>query len=129
MSNETSDDEAAREQWTSATFAVHQSLTDFSDVFGDQRPFAPGVKVLMGRLGPAAALALYVTDKAMVYFLIRDARRSSAIESAVIRLFQQDVDCLRFSGGSLLRLMDHRWQPATVPPSPACHGATGPRNT
>ena len=92
---------------------------DFSDVFGDQRPFAPGVKVLMGRFGPAASLALYVTDKAMVYFLIRDARTPSAIEAAVIRLFQEDVDCLRFSGNSLMQLMDHHWQPATVTPSSA----------
>lgn len=106
---------AVPEEWSivAIPYAGDATKADFSDVFSDQRPFAPGIRVLMGEF-TAASLALYVTDKAMVYFLIRDARGPSAIESAVIRLFQEDVDCLRFNGNSLIQLLDHRWQPATV---------------
>ena len=111
---------AVPEDWSivAIPYAGDATSVDFSDVFGEQRPFAPGVEVLMGRFDPAPALALYVTDKAMIYFLIRDASIPSSIESAIIRKFQ-DAECLRFSGNSLMQLMDHHWQPATPNPSSA----------
>ena len=103
---------AVPEDWSIVAIphAGDATSVDFSDVFGDQRPFAPGVKVLMGSFDPAPALALYVTDKAMVYFLIRDAHMPSSIESTVVRMFQA-ADCLRYSGNSLMHLMDHHWHP------------------
>lgn len=44
----------------------------------------------------------------MVFFVIRDTRTQSAIESAFIRTF---ADTDSFRGNSLMQLMDHHWRP------------------
>ena len=106
---------AIPEEWNivAIPYAGDATSVDFSRVFGDQRPFAPDIKVHMRRFDPNSALALYVTSKAMVYFLIRDARTPSPIETAVIGKFH-DAQCWRFSGNNLMQLMDHHWQPVTA---------------
>ena len=106
---------AVPEEWSivAIPYVGNATSVDFSEVFGDRLPFAPDVEVQMGRFDPAPALALFVTDKAMVYFLIRDARTRSPVESAVLRKFQ-DAECWRFSGNSLMQLLDHDWRPATA---------------
>ena len=102
------------EEWNivAIPYAGDATSVNFSDVFGDQRPFAPGVEVYMGGFDPAPALALYVTNKLMVYFLIGNARTSSPYESAIIRAFA-DTDSWRFSGDNLMQLMGHHWQRAS----------------
>ena len=81
---------------------------DFATVFGDTKPFGPGVRVWTKEVEPDLWLSLYVTRTAMVYFFFILDDESKAIEA--IRSKFQDAQCFQFQGSSLMYLVGYNWR-------------------